>query len=417
MANKRIQELPKVDAVADGDIFPLGRESAAYDAYGATGAQLTAFIESKGNPILQQAQQASNNAEQSKDAAASSATQANSAKEAAELAKGGAESAKTGAEAAKKSIEDMTVSAQEVSVEQPIAVEKSIVGGIVNLLFKLKAGPKGETGQKGDPGNSIQKIERTSGNGAPGTTDTYTITLTDGSTSTFQVYNGANGEGAGDMTAAVYDPTGKATDIYKYVDDEIAKIPTPDVSAQIQAHNISPDTHEDIRNSIPTTAAEVDADPAGSATQALADAKAYTDIKVSQIPAPDLSSKIDKVSPATNGNLPILTSDGQLKDSGKSIDDIGSGAKARKVTLTTTGWTDNGDGRKKQTVSVTGVTVDTAVVTVDCDLTTEDTNAKVEILTAWQGPSANDVTQGSGTLTFYCYEVPTVNIPVNVGVM
>lgn len=74
----------------------------------------------------------------------------------------------------------------------------------------------------GPSGSSIKSITRTSGNGAPGTTDTYTVTLTDGSTTTFQVYNGANGEGAGDMTSQVYDPQGKATDIFAYV-DEMAK--------------------------------------------------------------------------------------------------------------------------------------------------------------------------------------------------
>ena len=58
-------------------------------------------------------------------------------------------------------------------------------------------GPKGDKGDKGDKGNtgatgsSIASIVRTSGDGSPGTTDTYTITMTDGATSTFQVYNGA----------------------------------------------------------------------------------------------------------------------------------------------------------------------------------------------------------------------------------
>ena len=80
-------------------------------------------------------------------------------------------------------------------------------------------GVQGEKGETGDPGSSIARIERTAGTGAPGTRDTYTITLTDGSTSSFEVYNGADGIGAGDMTAAVYDPQGKAQDIFKYVDD------------------------------------------------------------------------------------------------------------------------------------------------------------------------------------------------------
>lgn len=60
----------------------------------------------------------------------------------------------------------------------------------------------------GPSGKSIVSITRTSGTGAPGTVDTYTITYTDSTTATFQVYNGADGEGSGDMTKAVYDTDG-----------------------------------------------------------------------------------------------------------------------------------------------------------------------------------------------------------------
>ena len=60
-------------------------------------------------------------------------------------------------------------------------------------------GPEGPTGATGA---SVASIERTSGTGAPGTTDTYTVKLTDGSTAgTFQVYNGTDGTGAGDFKA------------------------------------------------------------------------------------------------------------------------------------------------------------------------------------------------------------------------
>ena len=89
---------------------------------------------------------------------------------------------------------------------------------------------------------------------------------------------------------------------------------------------------------------------------------------------------------------------------------------AQTITLTTSGWTQGSDDRYYQTKSVSGVTSSTPVVWVDCDLSTSDADAKIEILTAWAGPSANEVKQGSGTLTFYSYEKPTVNIPVNVGV-
>ena len=45
----------------------------------------------------------------------------------------------------------------------------------------------------GPQGVGITSIDRTNGNGAAGTTDTYTITYSDETTSTFKVYNGKNG--------------------------------------------------------------------------------------------------------------------------------------------------------------------------------------------------------------------------------
>ena len=56
--------------------------------------------------------------------------------------------------------------------------------------------------QKGADGRGIVSVVRTSGTGAPGTADTYTITYTDATTSTYQVWNGTNGTGLGDMIAA-----------------------------------------------------------------------------------------------------------------------------------------------------------------------------------------------------------------------
>ena len=85
--------------------------------------------------------------------------------------------------------------------------------------------PGGSTVDLGEVvGSSIQSIDRTSGTGAQGTTDTYTVTLTNGDTTTFQVYNGKDGSGAGDMTKSVYDPQGKAQDIFAYADAKQAKI-------------------------------------------------------------------------------------------------------------------------------------------------------------------------------------------------
>lgn len=105
-----------------------------------------------------------------------------------------------------------------------VAVDEGFSGTEAEWLASL-VGPKGDTGDtgpqgvpgadgsdgaqgpQGDPGNDgsdgapgigIDSITRTSGDGSPGTTDTYTITYSDSTTSTFDVYNGADGsEGSG----------------------------------------------------------------------------------------------------------------------------------------------------------------------------------------------------------------------------
>lgn len=47
---------------------------------------------------------------------------------------------------------------------------------------------------QGPAGRGVVSIVRTSGTGAPGTTDTYTVTYSDSTTSQISVYNGANGQ-------------------------------------------------------------------------------------------------------------------------------------------------------------------------------------------------------------------------------
>lgn len=58
-------------------------------------------------------------------------------------------------------------------------------------------------GADGTNGRGVVNITRSAGTGVPGTIDTYTITYTDATTSTFNVYNGADGNG--DMSKATYD--------------------------------------------------------------------------------------------------------------------------------------------------------------------------------------------------------------------
>jgi len=77
----------------------------------------------------------------------------------------------------------------------------------------------------GEDGRGIVSVTRTSGTGAAGTTDTYTITYTDGSTSTFQVRNGDNGKtpvaGVDYYTDA--DKAAMQAENLAYIQEELAK--------------------------------------------------------------------------------------------------------------------------------------------------------------------------------------------------
>ena len=95
---------------------------------------------------------------------------------------------------------------------QGVSVTNATVNEDGDLMITLSSGspinagsvigPQGIQGEVGPTGASVDRIERTSGTGAPGTTDTYTVYLTDGKTGgTFQVYNGSNGTGSGDFMA------------------------------------------------------------------------------------------------------------------------------------------------------------------------------------------------------------------------
>ena len=68
-----------------------------------------------------------------------------------------------------------------------------------NISFNLAF--NGLKGSPGDDGIGIQSFVRTNGNGAAGTTDTYTITFTNGETSAITVYNGSNGTNGKDGTS------------------------------------------------------------------------------------------------------------------------------------------------------------------------------------------------------------------------
>ena len=125
---------------------------------------------------------------------------------------------------------------------------------------------------------------------------------------------------------------------------------------------------------------------------------------------------VDNVKQYSSSNpppYPVTSVNGQT--GAVTVQSGGTESTSQTVTLTTSGWAQSGS-RYAQTVNVTGVTASTPVVLVDVALSGADLDADAAALEAWGIVSANNVAQGAGTLTFYALSVPSVNVPVNVGV-
>lgn len=146
------------------------------------------------------------------------------AQAAAEVAKDDAEAAKLAAQAAKTAAQ---TAADNASADADDAVQAAADAAASALSAQQYSGkpPKPQDGtwwiwdaaqQKyldsgiscdlvGPTGNGIQDIKLTKGDHTPGTTDIYTVTMTDGTTTTISVYNGRNGTGAGDVLGISFD--------------------------------------------------------------------------------------------------------------------------------------------------------------------------------------------------------------------
>ena len=190
-------------------------------------------------------------------------------------------------------------------------------------------GPQGIQGIQGEPGTDVDSIARTSGTGAPGTTDTYTMYDSAGGTiGTFTVYNGANGTGSGDfmadgsvpMTGAlqmggnritnVGAPTA-ATDAVRQSDlqavsDEVDHIldgTTPafiPVATETKVGGIKPGTNVNVGTD-GTLTIETDAAPTSGSNKPLQSGGAYT----------ALADKLDAPDGGTAGQVLTKTASGQ----------------------------------------------------------------------------------------------------------
>lgn len=149
-------------------------------------------------------------AEIAKDDAETAAEDARKSKVAAEAAKTAAEDAKDAAESAKKSASDSAddAAASALSAEQYSGKPPKPQDGtwwIWDAKEQEYVDSKISCELVGPIGIGVKNIELTKGDHTPGTTDIYTVTLTNDTTYNISVYNGRNGTGAGDVLGIWFD--------------------------------------------------------------------------------------------------------------------------------------------------------------------------------------------------------------------
>lgn len=245
--------------------------------------------------------------------------------------------------------------------------------------LKGAKGAKGDPGEKGDPGSAgsdgispVVSVETISGG--------HRITITDAvGSQSFDVLDGASGSGSGDMTKAVYDPQGKAQDIFAYADAKYSKpsggIPNADLASAVQASLSKADS---ALQSVPSTYRTASA-------QDTIDSGKQAKITASGILKGDGSGGVSAAAAGTDYSAPSV------------------GVTA---TLTAAGWD---AGAKTQTVSVAGVNASSNGSLRIAQSATDDQ------FTAWGAAQPRVTEQADGSITVkLAGTVPTIDIPVEV---
>ena len=343
----------------------------------------------------------------------------------------------------------LTIGTVTSGIEASATITGEAPNQVLNLVLKQ--------GDKGNPGDDAPTIT-----GITIRQSDYhmIVTLSDGTSYDAGYCRGAAGAGTGDMLASTYDPHGKAQDIFAYIDNAISGVtvttdatPTQGSTNPVQSGGV----YTALANKLDKTGDGSNVTAAFTAASSRANiatgeklsvlfgkiAKWFSDLGSlafkSTVAKTDLASdvqtslgkadsalqsvtksdvglgNVDNVKQYSASNpppYPVTSVNGQTGDV-----EVQSGSEAASytATLTTSGWAQSGN-RYAQTVNVTGVTASTPVVLVDVALSGTDIDADAAALEAWGIVSANNVAQGAGTLTFYALSVPSVNIPVNVGV-
>lgn len=183
---------------------------------------------------------------------------------------------------------------------------------------------------------------------------------------------GADGKGAGDMLASVYDPKGKAQDVFQYADAKASEAKS-------------------------------------AADTALTNAKKYTDQKIAAIPTPDVSGQIETHNTAENAHSALFAKKQDKLTPGTDYATPNQVAEVRsvghKITLTVAGW-DN--STKQQTVSVADVKGDETAQ----DIVPRGVDQSMN--NPYDAAGIRCIGQAAGSLTFQCDTIPTADIPVYI---
>jgi hypothetical protein len=169
-------------------------------------------------------------------------------------------------------------------------------------------GIQGETGAQGATGDGIASIVRTAGDGSPGTTDTYTITMTSGATAAFTVYNGEDGVTVDAVLSdtsenPVQNKIVKAVIDLKADTSSLANVATSGIYSDLTGKPSALSGFTDDLGSTPTH----------THAQYITDVSGKADLVDGLVPASQLPSYVDDVIEAINyASLPVTGETGKI---------------------------------------------------------------------------------------------------------
>ena len=266
-----------------------------------------------------------------------------------------------------------------------------------SLPIRGAQGIQGVTGETGATGNGVYTVALVSGNHAAGTTDTYRMTFTDGTHVDFTVYNGANGQGSGDMLKSTYDTDndgvvdnaeklGGQLPAYYAKSSDIPTVPTKTSELTNDSGFLSSESDPTVPawakavNKPTYTASEVGADASGAAATVQANLTTHT------------------------GNT--------SNPHGVTAAQVGAAVTSGYTATITTSWTGSA-APYCQTIAVSGIlAADTPIIDI-VQTGTEATDSTMR--DAWG--KVTRITTAANSITVYASEAIATAIPIQIKVV